>query len=450
MTIAGKKIFRSEFEYSLNKGADFPQKLTDNEINEYLNLFINYRLKIQAALDARLDTLSSFKEEFRNYRDIQLRSYLYDSLYADSVAQEVYKTIKESVGDSDIVLLSHIFLSVPVNSDKTLLDKQKSRVDSIYDKLKGGADFAELAKRYSEDVNTAENGGRLPWLGPSQLIPEFRDVAYSLSPGKFSVPTLTPAGYHIIYMNDRKPFETFEEKRAELLAELNERGLREDAAEYSIRRMISQSSGRLSREDIMLKVQTKAQQENPSLKYLISEYHDGLLLYEAANRMVWQAAATDENGLEDYFQENREKYKWETPRARAYVFRVRSKEMLKRIRKILKSCKRDEGLQKLRETLPADSMKFVKVHFGIYKQGDDPIVDYSIFKTGQQPKENKLLPYYGVIGKKYKQPKNAIDVKAQVVSDYQDYCEKKWIEDLRKKYAVSVDNSVLSTVNKHD
>ena len=61
-----------------------------------------------------------------------------------------------------------------------------------------------------------------------------------------------------------------------------------------------------------------------------------------------------------------------------------------------------------------------------------------------------MLPYYEVIGKKYKQPKNAIDVRAQVVSDYQDYCEEKWIDDLRKKYAVSIDYSVLSTVNKHD
>ena len=450
MTIAGKKILRSEFEYSLNKGSESPQKLSDSEIKDYLNLFVDYRLKVQAALDARLDTLSSFKEEFRNYRDIQLRSYLYDSVYADSVAHEVYKTIKESVGDSDIVLLSHIFLSVPVNSDKTLLDKQKNRIDSIYDKLRSGADFTELAKRFSEDVNTAENGGRLPWLGPSQLIPEFRDVAYSLSPGKFSKPTLTPAGYHIIYMNNRKPLESFEDKRAELLAELNERGLREEAAEYSIKRMISQSSGSLSREDIMQMVQSKAQQKDPALKYLISEYYDGLLLYEAANRMVWQTAAADEKGLENYFQDNKEKYHWDTPRARAYVFRARSKETLKKIRKTLKSCKGDEGLEKLRETLPADSMKFVKVHFGIYKQGDDPIVDYRIFKTGQQPKENKLLPYYEVIGKKYKQPKNAIDVRAQVVSDYQDYCEEKWIDDLRKKYAVSIDYSVLSTVNKHD
>ena len=149
MTIAGKKILRSEFEYSLNKGSESPQKLSDNEIKDYLNLFVDYRLKVQAALDARLDTLSSFKEEFRNYRDIQLRSYLYDSVYADSVAHEVYKTIKESVGDSDIVLLSHIFLSVPVNSDTTLLDKQKNRIDSIYDKLRSGADFTELAKRFS-------------------------------------------------------------------------------------------------------------------------------------------------------------------------------------------------------------------------------------------------------------------------------------------------------------
>lgn len=450
MNVAGRQIARSEFEYSLNKNAQSPAAVTDAEIKEYVDLFINYRLKVQAALDAKLDTLTSFKNEYRTYRDVQLRTYVYDSVYADSVARAVYQTIKESVGDSDIVLVSHILLSVPQNSSKSLLDAQKIRIDSVYDALVAGADFATLATQLSDDPGSKRDGGKLPWIGPSQVIPEFRDAAYALRPGNFSKPVLTPVGYHIIYMHDRKPYESYEEKKAELLEALNARGLKEDAAEHAIARMVSEANGNLSREDIMQKIQRKAEAEDPQLKYLVAEYYDGLLLYEASNRMVWQDAANDMSGLHDYFKSNKDKYTWDAPRMRGYVYRARSKSMAKKIGKILKGCKADEGIAMLKEQIPADSMKFIKVHFGIYKQGDSPEADYLKFKTGKEPKENKVLPYYGVVGKIYKQPSDVIDVKAQVVSDYQDMKEKTWVDSLRKKYKYSVDKAVLSTVNKHN
>ncbi len=194
MRVAGREVARSEFEYSLNKNAESPSAVSDAEIKEYVDLYINYRLKVQAALDAHLDTLTSFQEEYRTYRDAQLRTYVYDSVYADSVAHEVYKTVKESIGDSDIVLVSHILLLVPQNSNITLLDSQKVRIDSIYAALEAGSDFATLARLYSDDTGTKAGGGKLPWIGPSQVIPEFRDAAYALQPGQYGKPVLTPVG----------------------------------------------------------------------------------------------------------------------------------------------------------------------------------------------------------------------------------------------------------------
>jgi len=449
MTIAGKKITRSEFEYSLNKNADSPASVTDQEIKDYVDLFINYRLKVQAALDAKLDTLSSFQKEYRTYRDVQLKPFVYDSVYADSVAHAVYDALKESTEGQDIIQASHILLSVPQNSNKSLLDRQKVRIDSLYNLLVAGADFADLARQYSDDRGSKADGGLLPWVSQAQLLPEFRDAAYELQPGQMSKPVLTPVGYHIIYMNGRKQLEPYEEKRAEILEVLNTRGLQEDAAEHEIEKMVAESGGKLSREDVLLQIQAKAEAADPNLVYLIGEYYDGLLLYEASSRMVWKEAAADEEGLETYFNANKSKYKWTTPKMRGYVYRARSKAMVKKIAKILKPCRGDEGLAKLKEQLPADSLKFVKVHFGVYKQGDDPIVDYLKFKTGEEPKVNKVLPYYGVTGKIQKQPSSYLDAKAQVVADYQDQMEKDWVKNLRKKYSYYVDESVLKTVNKH-
>lgn len=449
MTIVGRKVTRAEFEYSLNKNTKNIHDISRDEIKQYVDMYIDYRLKVQAALDARLDTLSSFKKEYRQYRDAQLRTYVYDSVYADSVAHVVYDAMKESVGDSDLVLMSHILLRVPQNSSKEYLDTQKNTIDSIYTQLEKGASFADLACRFSQDKYSASNGGLLTWLGPSQMMQEFRDAVYSLERGRYSRPFLTAVGYHIVYMNDRKPFGTYEEMRGQILDDLNARGLREDAAERQIRRMVIDSGGNLSREQVLSNIQVEAESNNPKLKYLLGEYYDGLLLYEAVNRMVWKNASDDKEGLEKYFNDNKHKYKWTEPHFRGYVVRAKNPKMLKELSKILKKCRADEGLSLVRQQLSNDSLKVISVHFGIYKKGDNPIVDYKVFKSDDEIKDNKLLPYFNVIGKKYNQPKNAIDVKNEVMSDYQDYLEKNWVNTLREKYSYSVDEDVLSTINNH-
>ena len=72
MTVNGQNVTRSEFEYSYNKnnGDDVIEKTS---VEQYVPLFVNYKLKVAAALDARLDTLASFKAEFAKYRDQQVR-----------------------------------------------------------------------------------------------------------------------------------------------------------------------------------------------------------------------------------------------------------------------------------------------------------------------------------------------------------------------------------------
>ena len=450
MTVAGRDVTRAEFEYSLNKNYESPSQVSEQDIKDYVGLYVNYRLKVQAALDARYDTLTSFRNEYRTYRDVQLKPFVYDSLYADSVLHSVYESMKLSVGDSDLVKVSHIMLYVPQNSDIDFVNARKARMDSIYSELQGGADFAEMAKQYSEDRSTAANGGELPWISQAQVIPEFRDAAWALRPGQMSGPVLTAAGYHIIYMKERKPLEPFEQKRDELREILDKRGLREDAAEHMIERMVRESGGTMSREDVLLKVQDEAIAQKPELKYLINEYYDGLLLYEASNRMVWQEAANDSAGLAEWFRTHKAQYEWKAPHFRGYTYRAKSKATARQMESILKKCKSDEGLEKLKDILPADTVKAVRVHFGVYGKGDNAVVDYLKFKTGKEPKPNKVLPYYGAVGKVLKQPKDVIDVKAQVVSDYQKDREARWIEDLRSKYKYTVDEAVLATVNKHD
>ena len=86
MTIDGNPIHRSEFEYSYNKN-NTDGVIDKKSIRDYVDLFINYKLKVQAALDAKLDTLSSFKQEFMTYRDQQVRPTMITDADVEAEAQ---------------------------------------------------------------------------------------------------------------------------------------------------------------------------------------------------------------------------------------------------------------------------------------------------------------------------------------------------------------------------
>ena len=109
----------------------------------------------------------------------------------------------------------------------------------------------------------------------------------------------------------------------------------------------------------------------------------------------------------------------------------------------------DQWADKLRKTFNNDSILRIRVEKGIFKQGDNALVDREVFGVDTIAKGLKDYPIDAVYGQKLKAPKEMTDVKAQVLADYQDALEKEWVEGLRRKYAVEIDEEVLKTVNKH-
>jgi len=448
MNIAGKNIGRAEFEYFFNKNNDAKNK-TGKAVEDYVDLFINYKLKVLAAEEASLDTLSSFIKEYRTYRDMQLRPFVCDTAYEDSVAKSVYDTYKKEVGDSDLLHIAHIMMILPQRSSDVMKAEKKERIDSAYQALQGGADFTELAKKCSEDYTTAPNGGDLPWIGPKQTLPEFEKVAYSLKPGEYSKPFLSSVGYHIIYMKERKKLEPYTEKKSEIMKMLESRGIKDTSAEHKITQMVDASNGKLTREDVMINLEKEAAKSDPNLQYLVEEYHDGLLLYEASNRFVWKKASEDKVGLDKYFKRNKAKYKWDSPRFRGFVIFAKSQRLMKEAQNFLKKYRTEEGIVAFNKSVPKDTLKSIRIRFGVFKEGEDAHVDGCIFKKESTMTQNKFYPYSGVSGKLLTKPQIFEDVKAQVTSDYQDEKEKEWVESLRKKYPFSVNKEVLITVNDH-
>lgn len=304
MKINGVPILRSEFEYSYNKNnsADVIDRKT---VDEYVDLFINYKLKVAAAIDAKLDTLSSFKKEFAMYRDQEVRPAFADSAAILAEAHAVYDRTKERIGARGLIKPAHILMYVEQKAPTAKFEEARRRADSLYNVLKNGGDFAALARKYSQDPGSANNGGELPWLQPGQTLKEFEDAAYALNKGEMSGVVQSPVGFHIILMKDRKQLEPFDSLKSDILRFIDARGIRERIIDKKIDELVKTSGGKLTKEDVLNDKAKDLAQSDPGLKYLIMEYYDGLLLYEISNRTVWEKAASDVAGLEAYFKKNK-------------------------------------------------------------------------------------------------------------------------------------------------
>jgi len=114
------------------------------------------------------------------------------------------------------VQVAHIMKFAQKGVSDTVIAKMKHKIDSAYQLVKSGADFAAVARQISDDRGSASNGGLLPWFGTSYMVKEFEDVAFSLKKGEISEPFLSPYGWHIIKLIDTKPIESFAEKKAEI------------------------------------------------------------------------------------------------------------------------------------------------------------------------------------------------------------------------------------------
>lgn len=449
MTINGQPITRSEFEYSYNKN-NAEGVIDKKTVGEYVDLFINYKLKVIAAQAAKMDTARSFKDEFATYRDQQIRPAMITDADVEQRAREIYREAQQRVdGAGGLVKPAHILFGIRQTDGEDKKNQAKQRADSVYNALLKGADFAALARQLSDDRGSAEQGGELPWIEKGQTLKEFEDMAFSLRKGELSKPFLSPAGYHIVLLKDKGNFFPYDSLRTSILRFIEQRGIREQIISQKIETLAKAAGPNVTADEVLAKKRAEMVAKDPNLKYLIQEYHDGLLLFEISSKEVWAKAQSDERGQADYFKKNKKKYKWEQPRFKGIAYYTKDKKDVKAVRKVVKHLPFDQWTEKLHSTFNNDSILRIKVEKGIFKAGDNSLVDRNVFGKKVPLKLEKDYPYAATYGKKLKAPKDYRDVKAQVVADYQDELEKQWVERLRKQYAVTVNRSVLATVNKH-
>lgn len=449
MHVNGQPVPRSEFEYNYNKN-NSEGVLDKKNVEEYARLFVNYKLKVQAALDNHLDTLSSYQKEFHQYRDQQIRPLLIPHNAMEDECKKYYDQMLASLQGKELLQPAHIFLRVPQAATEDVQAAAKARIDSVAQELKNGADFAELAKKVSQDPGSAARGGLLPWIGPNQTLKEFEDVAYSLEVGQVSEPFLSTVGYHIIKLMDKKPLESYDELKENIRRYLESQGLENQLAAQVLDSMAQQSSPQKTVEEILDEETERLCAQDNELKYLVQEYHDGLLLFEECSRNVWEPASKDTMGIASYFKANKKKYAWKEPHFRGLVYYCKNQADVKAVKKCLKGVPEDKWTATIREQFNKDSV-MVRMERRLFKKGDNANVDVLALKD-KSAKLNPLkdFPYAAVVGKVLKKgPEEWTDISNQVVTDYQRMREDEYVADLRKRYPVEIHEDVLKTVNNH-
>lgn len=450
MTIAGEPVTRSEFEYNFNKN-NTDAVVDKKSVREYADLFAVYKMKVRAALDARMDTASAFQKEFRHYRDLQIRPMLVPDVVVEKQCQDYYNEMLAALGGKDLLRPAHILVLVPQNADAQLQEQKRLLADSIYNALLQGTAFEDLAHTLSDDVQTGKNGGALPWIGPGNTLQEFEEVAYGLKPGEMSKPFLSSVGYHIVKMLERKQLEPFDSLHPQIHRFMERRGVHERLASDALDSLSKKYEGKYTTEQILDQETERLCAENQELKYLVKEYHDGLLLYELCSTQIWEPAKVDTAGIVAYFEANRSAYAWDNPHFSGMVFYCKEKADVKKVKKLLKA-KKDDALwiQAVREEFNKDSVQ-VRMDKRLFALGENNNVDALVFKAkGVKVKPLEGFPYIGYVGQKLKKdPAKWTDVSTKVVQDYQKFREDEYVAELRKKYPVVIYEEALSTVNQH-
>lgn len=196
MTVNGKDVHQSEFEYLYNKNNR--QQMQPQGIDEYVDMFVTYKLKVADAEAAGIDTTAAFRKEFEGYCSELARPYMRDSLVEERLVQEAYDRMDRMVD------VSHIMMPIGTTHQERI--DNKARLDSIRTAILNGADFAEMAKKFSSDRSAVRNGGRMGYIYANMYPYPFELAAFSTPVGQVSeVIDDAPYGYHIVKVNGEKP-----------------------------------------------------------------------------------------------------------------------------------------------------------------------------------------------------------------------------------------------------
>lgn len=561
MTINGEPVMLSEFMYIYEKNNQ-ETSLEKKSMEEYLDLFINFKLKVTEAITQGVDTTEAFKKELAGYRAQATPKYMQDNEAVDSLVQLSYNrqanvrraahiaiqcpanadsvaeaealakinlarervttgvekkvkkgrkwvAVREAEAFADVaremtedpagkenggelgwiqvfryvypfedavyntpvgevtevfrspygfhialveeerpyeeVHAAHIMKMMPRGTEQTAMDAKKD-IDSLYQVVLAGADFAEVATAHSDDKGSAMRGGDLGWFGRGMMVQPFENITFDMQPGEMSEPFPTRFGWHFVKLYDKRGIQPLDSMRQQLLMQVK-RDVRYQEAEKSFIKKTRAEYNlptEMSDEEVKAYADAHLEEKYADLRNLVREYHDGILLFDVSLREVWDKANKDTEGLAAYFKANKKNYTWDEPRYKGYMIYAKDEKVAKAAKQIIKTANADSVMSYINQRINVDSVQYVKVEKGLWVEGKNAAVDKYGFKNKTaEYTPSEEFPVVVPVGKIIKAPQEYTDVRSQVTTDYQDHLEKQWVATLREKYPVVVNEEVL-------
>lgn len=222
MNVAGENISKSEFERVFRKNSSKDSTFSKQDVNDYMKLYVNYKLKVREALEMQKDTVKSFRDELNGYRKQLAQPYLVDKQVSENLIREAYDRMQQDVRASHVLVKC-----TPDALPKDTLEAYNKAM-KIKQEVMKGADFATIAKTRSDDPSGKENGGDLGYFTSMQMVYPFESAVYAGKVGEVSNPVRTRFGYHIIKVTDKRAAQG-EIKVAHIMVKTKEKMTAEDS-----------------------------------------------------------------------------------------------------------------------------------------------------------------------------------------------------------------------------
>lgn len=198
-TVNKEAVSADEFIYLYKKNHQAKEDFTDAKIEEYFNLFVNFKLKVAEARTRGIDKTAEFTKEYNSYKDELRKPYLPEGKILDSLTKLTYARLQYDVSAAHIL--------IGLTPDATPEDTAQAHRTAITLKKRAeeGEDFGSLAALYSEEPSAQTTKGNLGYFTALQMVYPFEEAAYNGKPGDIVGPIRTRFGYHVLKIGDRRP-----------------------------------------------------------------------------------------------------------------------------------------------------------------------------------------------------------------------------------------------------
>ncbi|MFD2910189.1 peptidylprolyl isomerase [Flavobacterium ardleyense] len=197
-TIDNHPYYTDEFLRVYNKNLDLVKDDSQKNLDNYLELFLGYKLKVEKANKIGLQYGVSYQTELKSYRTQLSKNYLNDSKVTNKLVQEAYDRMQKEVRASHILVL----VDEGASPEDTL--KAYNKINDIKNRLSGGEDFVKVAQKFSEDPSVKDNNGDLGYFSAFRMVYPFENAAFNTNVGSLSKPFRTRFGYHLLKVTDKR------------------------------------------------------------------------------------------------------------------------------------------------------------------------------------------------------------------------------------------------------